>query len=161
MNIGFILNGEDVVVRTNAERRLSDILRTTFKLTGTKTGCNVGQCGSCTVILNGEIVKSCLIPVFKVKGSEVITIEGFSQTEEYEDIVIGFAEAGVYMCGFCDAGKILAAEALIGRNNRPGREEILAAFGGIRCRCTDSEDLVRGVMASAALRRRRSHAGSG
>jgi len=161
MNIGFILNGEDVVVRTNAERRLSDILRTTFRLMGTKTGCCIGQCGACSILLNGDVVKSCLIPAFKIRDSEIITIEGFSQTEEYQDIMLGFAEAGVKYCGFCTTGKILAAEALLSRNNRPSRDEILAAYQGIKCRCTEPESLVRGILASTAHRRRRVHGRSG
>ena len=158
MNIEFILNGEDVAIRTNAERRLSDILRKVFKLFGAKTGCSIGQCGACSVILNGVVVKSCLIPIFKIRDSEIITIEGFSQTEDYQDIAAGFEEAGVENCGFCGAGKILAAETLLARNNKPSREEILAAFQGIKCRCTEPESLVRGVAASAAQRRRRLHA---
>jgi carbon-monoxide dehydrogenase small subunit len=81
VTISFILNGEDVVVRTNAERRLIDILRGTFQLLGAKSGCNVGTCGGCSVIFNGLVVKSCLIPAFRIRGSEIITLEGFSQTD--------------------------------------------------------------------------------
>ena len=155
MTIGFILNGEDVVVRTDAEYRLVDILRSTFKLLGTKTGCYMGNCGACSVIFNGDVVKSCLIPAFKIRDSEVITIEGFLQTDEYQDIVLGFSEAGVDNCGFCNTGKILATEALLSRNPRPSKNEILAAFYGIKCRCTEPESLVRGVIAVSDYRRRR------
>jgi carbon-monoxide dehydrogenase small subunit len=155
MTIGFILNGEDVVVRTDAERRLIDILRGTFELLGAKAGCYAGNCGVCSVILNGEVVKSCLIPAFKVRGSEIITIEGFSQTDEYQDIIKGFTQAGVENCGFCDTGKILAVEALLSKNPRPGREEILMAFHGIKCRCTEPESLINGVLATSENRRRR------
>jgi len=155
MTIGFILNGEDVVVRTDAENRLVNILRGTFKLMRTKTGCCIGECGACLVIFNGDVVKSCLIPAFRILNSEIITIEGFSQTDEYQDIVLGFSEEGVENCGFCNTGKILAVEALLGRNSRPSRDEILAAFKDIRCRCTEPESLVRGVMAVTEHRRRR------
>jgi carbon-monoxide dehydrogenase small subunit len=155
MTIGFILNGEDVVIRTDAERRLIDILRGTFQLLGAKSNCYSGLCGVCSVIFNGEVIKACLIPAFKIQGCEVITIEGFSQTDEYQDIVQGFADAGVENCGFCDTGKILAADALLSRNPRPAREEILMAFHGIKCRCTEPESLVNGVMAVAERRRRR------
>jgi len=155
MTIGFILNGEDVVVRTNAENRLVDILRGTFNLLGTKSGCRIGQCGVCSVIFNGNVVKSCLIPAFKIWDSEIITIEGFSQTDEYQDIIRGFAEAGVDNCSFCNTGKILTAESLLSRKPRPTKEEILAAYSGIRCRCTDPESLVRGVTAITEYRRRR------
>ena len=155
MTIGFILNGEDVVVRTDAENRLVDILRNTFNLLGTKSGCRIGQCGVCSVIFNGSVVKACLIPVFKIRDSEIITIEGFSQTDEYQDIVRGFSDAGVDNCSFCDTGKILSAEALLGRNPKPLKDEILAAYSGIRCRCTDPETLVRGVISAGEYRRRR------
>jgi len=155
MTIGFILNGEDVIVDSDAETRLVDILRDKFSLLETKTGCYAGICGTCSVIFNGNVVKSCLIPAFRLHGSEIITIEGFSQTDEYRDIVYGFSEAGLENCGFCNNGKILAAQALLGRNPQPSRQEILSAFYGIRCRCTVPEDLVEGVMAIMDHKRRR------
>ncbi|GHV70201.1 (2Fe-2S)-binding protein [Spirochaetia bacterium] len=155
MTIGFILNGEDVVVRTEADTRLIDILRGNFGLLGSKAGCILGICGSCSVIFNGAVAQSCLIPAFKIRSSEIVTIEGFIQNDEYQDIMIGFSRAAVVSCGFCDTGKILTTEALLSRNSRPGREEILAAFSGIRCRCTDPESLAAGVMEAAEIRRRR------
>ena len=155
MKLEFILNGEDVLVQSEAESRLVDILRGSFTLLGTKSGCCIGYCGACMVIFNGAVVKSCLIPALKTQGSEIITIEGFSQTDEYQDILIGFSEAGLEGCGFCHTGKILAAGALIDRNLRPSKDEILPAFSDIRCRCTDPAELVLGVMAAADHRRRR------
>ncbi|MCL2478721.1 MAG: 2Fe-2S iron-sulfur cluster-binding protein [Treponema sp.] len=155
MTIGFILNGEDVTVRTEAEQRLIDILRMSFNLNGAKSSCNFGCCGLCSVIFNGDVVKSCLIPALKVRGSEIITIEGFSQTDEYQEILRGFEEAGVTNCGYCNNGKILTVEALLSKNPRPGPDEILRAFHGIRCRCTEPESLVKGVLAIADYRNRR------
>ena len=155
MNIGFILNGEDVYIQSNAEVRLIDILRNTFNLAGTKAKCYSGFCGVCSVIFNGEVLKACLVPAFKIRGSEIITIEGFSLTDEYEDIVGAFAETGLETCGFCDTGKILTIEALFNRNPRPSRREILAGFHGARCRCTEPEELVQAVMAAAEHRTRR------
>ena len=155
MTIGFILNGEDVTVRTYADNRLVDILREVFNLLGTKTGCRSGKCGTCSVIFNGDVVKSCMIPAFKIRNSEIITIEGFSQTVEYQDIATGLDEAEVENCGFCHTGKILTAEALLAKNPRPSREEILAAFQGIKCRCTEPEELVQGITAATEYRRRR------
>jgi carbon-monoxide dehydrogenase small subunit len=155
MTIGFILNGEDVVIKTDAERRLVDILRGTYKLLGAKTGCLTGVCGACSVIFNGMVTPSCLIPAFRIRGSEIITIEGFSQTDEYQDIVAGFSQAGVENCGYCDTGKILAVEALLSRVPRPSREVILAAFNGIKCRCTEPDSLVEGTLATADIRQRR------
>ena len=158
MNMAFILNGEDVSINSNNsnfQSRLVDILRGTFSLLGTKIGCLNGNCGNCSIILNGNVVKSCLIPAFKVHGSEIITIEGFSQTDEYQDIINGFEEAGVEDCGICSTGKILTTEALLSRNSQPSEEEILQAFCGLRCRCTDPIELVQGVLAVSEFRRRR------
>jgi carbon-monoxide dehydrogenase small subunit len=155
VTISFILNGEDVEIQTDIENRLVDILRGSFGLLGTKIGCYTGHCGYCSVIFNRDVVKSCLIPAFKILNSEIITIEGFSQTDEYQDIVLGFAEAGVENCGFCNTGKTLAVETLLDRNKRPSKDEILHAFYGIYCRCTEPEELVQGVLAVAEQRRRR------
>jgi carbon-monoxide dehydrogenase small subunit len=155
MTLAFILNGEDVVVKADADRRLLDILRTHFQLLGAKAGCLTGGCGACSVIFNGRVLPSCIIPAFRIRGSEVITIEGFSQTDEYQDIATGFSRAGVENCGYCDAGKILAVETLLERNLRPSRGEILAAFNGIKCRCTEPESLIAGVMTTADIRQRR------
>lgn len=155
MTVGFILNGEDVVVQADASRRLVDILRDHFHLVGARVGCNEGRCGTCSVILDGKVVPSCQVSAFKVRGGEVITIEGFAQTDEYQDIAIGFAKAGVETCGFCDAGKVLATEALLERTLEPSREEILAAFDGVPCRCTDPRALAQGVADAAELRRKR------
>ena len=153
MTIGFILNGEDVLANSGAETRLVDILRDNFKFPGIKAGCCAGLCGSCTVIFNGNVVKSCLVPALKVQGSEIITIEGFSQTDEYQDIFLGFSEAGLENCGFCNTAKILATQALLGRNHNPTKDAILSAFYGIRCRCTEPEELLRGVLAVIECRR--------
>ncbi|MDR0668685.1 MAG: 2Fe-2S iron-sulfur cluster binding domain-containing protein [Treponema sp.] len=155
MTIDFILNGEDVMVHSGAELRLVDILRDFFSLLGTKTSCLTGCCGACTVIFNGLIVQSCLIPAFRIRGGEIITIEGFSQTDEYHDIVEGFSRASLWNCAVCENGKILAAEALLERLPRPERQEILDAFSGIRCRCTDPDTLVQAVQLAADIRQRR------
>ena len=155
MTIGFILNGEDVSVDADPGKRLTDILRRSFNLSRTKKGCYTGICSSCLVIINGDIVQSCLIPLFKVQGSEVITIEGFAQTDEYMDFYLGFKEAGLENCGFCNSGKILTAEALLNRNPRPAREDIIAAFEGIKCRCNSLENLIAGIMSAIEQRRRR------
>ena len=155
MTMTFILNGEDVEIDSNAEIRLVDILRNTFNLLGAKSGCYTGTCGACSIIFNGNVVKSCLIPAYKILNCEIITIEGFSQTNEYNDVILGFSETGLENCDFCNTGKILATEALLQRNMQPSREEILSAFRGIRCRCTEPEEIVKGVTAASELRRRR------
>jgi len=155
MTMTFILNGEDETVDSNPETRLVDILRDNFNLLGVKNGCNIGACGTCLIIFNGNVVKSCLIPALKIRGCEIITIEGFSQTVDYQDIIQGFSDTGFEDCGFCTTGRILATEALLSRNKAPSREEILLAFNGIRCRCTEPDLLVKGVLAASEYRRRR------
>ena len=155
MTVNFILNGQDEVINTNAQRRLVDILREIYQLFGAKTDCYSGICGKCSVIFNGDVVRSCLIPAFRMQRSEIITIEGFSQTDEYQDIVQGFAGGGTEICGHCKTAKILTAEALLSKNPRPGPKDILAAFSGIKCRCTEPESLVQDVLAAAENRQRR------
>jgi carbon-monoxide dehydrogenase small subunit len=139
----------------NADTRLITILRDTFLLSGAKCGCLAGICGACSIIFNGSVVKACLIPAFRVRGGELITIEGFALTDEYQDICQGFTQAGVHNCGYCDAGKILTVETLLMKNLYPTRLDILASFNGIRCRCSEPDSLIEGVMAAASLRQRR------
>jgi len=155
MTIEFILNGEDVLITTNANERLTDVLRVNFGLLGAKTGCRCGKCGACSVIINGAICNACLVPAFKIRGCEIITIEGFSQTDDYQDIIKGFSQAKMEQCDYCATGKILCAAALLGQKEVPNREEILAGFSGIKCRCTESDALVQAVGFSARIRQRR------
>ncbi|MDR1388588.1 MAG: 2Fe-2S iron-sulfur cluster binding domain-containing protein [Treponema sp.] len=155
MTIRFILNGDDVELVTGAEVSLLAILREHFHLYGAKCGCMRGSCGVCSVIFNGAVCPSCLIPAFKVRNSEIITFEGFSQTVEYADIKGGFTRAGVELCGYCSAGKYLAAATLLDRVVRPEKDDFLNAFRGIRCRCTESENLYAGIVAAGELRQQR------
>jgi len=157
MIVNFILNGEDVIFRGEAGVRLIDILRGSFGLFGSKPGCLSGQCGACTVIFNGHVSSSCLIPAFKIKDSEIITIEGFSQTLEYQEIVKVFTDVHLGNCGYCEAGKILCAEALLEKlqTSSLSKDEILRGFSGIRCRCTNVERLIKAVNIAAGIRYRR------
>jgi carbon-monoxide dehydrogenase small subunit len=155
MNINFILNGDDVTVNCDSNVRLIDIIRRNFGLFGAKSGCLTGQCGACSVFIDGQISPSCLIPAFKIRGSEIVTIEGFSNTSEYEDIVTGFQYAHLGNCGYCESGKILCTEALLERIASPSRDEILMGFSGIKCRCTNVERLIKAVNIVAGIRQRR------
>ena len=155
MNISFILNGEDITIRSEVNVRVIDILRQNYGLLGAKSGCLSGKCGCCAVIFNSKVSHACLIPAFMLQGSEIITIEGFSQTDEYSDIVNGFAQAKLESCGFCETSKILSAGALLDRIKRPSREEILHAFSGIKCRCTDPDTLALGIELAVEIRHRR------
>jgi carbon-monoxide dehydrogenase small subunit len=153
MTIYCNVNGEEVSFAANANERLITLLRERFQLTGAKCGCLTGNCGACSVIFNHAVVKACLITAFQARGSGIITIEGFAHTDEYRDIVQGFARAGVRNCGFCAAGKILTAEILLARDPHPSTAAILNSFNGTRCRCTEPESLVEGVRAAASIRR--------
>ena len=155
MTIGFILNGEDVVIQSNPNVRLIDILRAEFGLLGAKAGCLTGKCGFCAVIFNGSVIHACLIPAFRLQGGEIITIEGFSLDNEYQDIVTGFTEAKVKNCGFCNTAVLLNAGVLLEKTERPSRQEILSAFRGVKCRCTDLDKLEEGVQKAFEIRQRR------
>jgi carbon-monoxide dehydrogenase small subunit len=161
MTIAFILNGEDVSVNAHSYDRLADVLRASFSLLGVKADCRRGACGKCLVLLDGRLAPSCLLPVFKVRDREVVTIEGFSQTDEYADIMDGFAEAGLETCGFCDSGKILVAASLLERYTRPAARDILAEMASVPCRCTDPESIVKAVQAAAELKARRHYRRAG
>ncbi|MDR2802957.1 MAG: 2Fe-2S iron-sulfur cluster binding domain-containing protein [Treponema sp.] len=155
MTITFILNGEDVTINAEPNRRLIDILRNDFGLTGSKYGCFGGRCGACAVIFNGAVSSACLIPAFRARGSEIITIEGFELTDEYTDIHSAFSLHDVENCGFCNAPKILLAETLLAEKELPSRSEILTAFNSIRCRCTLGENLADALIAASEIRNRR------
>ena len=155
MTINFILNGEDVIFDGEAGVRLIDILRENFGLLSAKPGCRGGQCGACSVIFNGLVSPSCLIPAFKIKECEIITIEGFAQTIEYQEIITIFADEHLGNCGYCETGKILCTDALLERTLSPTRKEILIGFSGIKCRCTNTEKLIKAVNRIASVRQRR------
>lgn len=155
MRIAFILNGEDVTANPRSGDRLVDLLREGFGLPSLKADCRKGSCGKCLVLLDGRLAPSCLMPGFAAEGREVVTLEGFAQTDEYGDVAGGFEEAGFATCGFCDSGWILSVAALLERNPRPLPEEIMAAAASVRCGCADPLALVRGAQAAAERRARR------
>jgi len=155
MTVSFILNGDDVSAKVRSADRLSDLLRDQFGLLGVHSDCRCGRCGRCIVFLNGRLVPSCLVPAFKARAREIVTIEGFSQTQEYRDIADGFRESGMKTCGFCDGPKAMAAAALLERKPRPVAGEILEYMSIVPCRCTDPEALVRAVQAAAESKARR------
>ncbi len=155
MTLSFILNGEDVSAKARSVDRLSDLLRESFGLLGVASDCRCGRCGRCLVFLDGKLVPSCIVPAFGVRGREVVTIEGFSQTDEYQDLAEGFRSSGVETCGFCEPSKIMAAAALLERRPRPTQKEILEQLSAVPCRCSDPVALVRAVQAAADRRARR------
>lgn len=147
--ISFTLNGEQVEVAVKPAESLADVLRKKLLLTGTKKGCEEGECGACTVLLGGRPVNSCLIPAMKARGKEVITIEGLSPSGELHPIQQAFIEAGAVQCGFCTPGLILSAKSLLDRTPLPEEEEIKTELSGHLCRCTGYTQFVEAVRLAA------------
>ncbi len=147
--IEFILNGKKVSVQADPLKRLLDVLRHDFKATGVKEGCGEGECGACSVIMDGKLVNSCMIPLGVVEGCEIVTPEGLRETEKGKVIIESFADSGAVQCGFCTPGMMMAAESLLEENNNPTEEEIREALSGNLCRCTGYDLIVKGVRISA------------
>jgi carbon-monoxide dehydrogenase small subunit len=147
--IKFILNNQSQEIDTDLNRRLLDVLRNDFNLTGPKEGCGEGECGACAVLLNGRIVNSCSVPLANVISKEIMTIEGFSQTKRYEIIKEAFAEMGGVQCGFCTPGMIIATESLLRHNPHPTIEEIKIGLSGNLCRCTGYNLIVKAIQQAA------------
>ena len=146
MEISFILNNKKVTIDVTPSMRLLDVIREELHLTGTKEGCGEGECGACTVLVNGEPYNSCLTPAANVIGKEVMTIEGFRETKAYRVIADAFADQGGSQCGFCTPGMILASYAVLKKNPHPTEEEIREALSGNLCRCTGYNSIVNAVM---------------
>jgi carbon-monoxide dehydrogenase small subunit len=132
----FTVNGELVTVRAHPLVRLLDVLREQLHLTGTKEGCGEGECGACSVILNGVLVNSCLVPVLQASGAEIRTIEGIAVDETLDAVQQAFIAEGGAQCGICTPGMVLAAKVLLDRCPQPTDEQIHEALAGNLCRCT-------------------------
>ena len=145
MKIRFRVNGKDYLLDGIAAKRLVDILRDTLCLTGTKEGCGVGECGACTVLMDGLAVNACLILGSQLEGKEITTIEGLKQNGEYDYLQELFVESGAVQCGYCTPGMILSAKALLMKNPHPGEKEIRQALEGNLCRCTGYGKIVEAV----------------
>ena len=145
ITLSFRLNGTDYTVETSAEKRMLDVLRNDLGLTGTKEGCGVGECGACTVVLNGEAVTSCLVLSGQMQGADIMTIEGMSETQIGSILQDCFVEGDAIQCGFCTPGFIMSAYALLLKNPHPTREEIREAVAGNLCRCTGYKPIVNAI----------------
>ena len=146
MEISFIINNKKVKVDVDPSMRLLDVIRNELHLTGTKEGCGEGECGACTVLVNGEPYNSCLTPVINVQNKVLLTIEGFRETKEYQVIADAFADMGGSQCGFCTPGMILVSYALLSKNPHPTEEVIRFALSGNLCRCTGYQAIVNAVL---------------
>ena len=132
----FTLNSGEVDVDVPPMARLLDVLREECGLTGTKEGCGEGECGACSVILNGEVVNSCLIPACQAQFANILTVEGLALTGRLSDLQQAFVECGAAQCGICTPGMLITARALLDVNPHPTRDEIREAIAGNLCRCT-------------------------
>jgi carbon-monoxide dehydrogenase small subunit len=147
--IKFTVNGKKKEVETTTTARLLDLLRDDLHLTGTKEGCGKGECGACTVIMNGELVASCLVLAPQANGAVITTIEGVGDDKCLDPVQEAFIETGAVQCGFCTPGIILAAKKLLEENAYPSEEEIKRGISGNLCRCTGYQKIFDAIKLAA------------
>src|SRR5262250_1105686 len=141
------LNGRLVEVSSDPRSRLSNVLREEFCLTGTKVGCDAGDCGACTVLVNGKAVCSCLLAVGQLPGAEVLTIEGLRESRAtFERLQKSFLRHGAAQCGICTPGMLVSAVALLNETPHPDETQVMDALGGVLCRCTGYRKIVHAVL---------------
>lgn len=145
----FTVNGEVLTVLAEADERLVDILRERLYLTGTKKGCGKGECGACTVIMNGKAINSCMVPLGKAQGAVIETVEGLEHDNKLHPLQETFIEKGAVQCGFCTPGMLMSAKALLDENPNPAPAEVKEALGGNICRCTGYVKIEEAVLAAA------------
>lgn len=144
MSVRFNLNGRDISFEGSGARRLLDVLREDLRQTGTKEGCGEGECGACSVLIDGEVVDSCLVAVGQVEGRRVVTIEGLQSPLQQ-----AFIEHGAAQCGICTPGMLLSAHVLLLRTRRPSADEVREALAGNLCRCTGYTKIIEAVLSCA------------
>jgi carbon-monoxide dehydrogenase small subunit len=147
--LNILVNGKAHQALINPNKTLSQVLREDLGLTGTKQGCQVGDCGSCTVLLDGEPVNSCLVLALQAEGRQVFTIEGMAKGNDLHPIQDAFVQAGAVQCGFCSPGMILSAKALLDKNPVPSESEIRQGLSGNLCRCTGYQKIVEAVFSAS------------
>jgi carbon-monoxide dehydrogenase small subunit len=151
------VNGEEVDFLCDPRQSLLECLRDVLSLNGTKEGCNDGNCGACSVLVNGRLMNSCLVLGVEIEGQEVVTVEGLAGSGRLHSLQEAFLDNGAIQCGYCTPGMLMASKALLDRNPSPTEEEIRFWLAGNLCRCTGYEKIVRAVMdAAARMRNRRS-----
>jgi len=147
--LSFCVNGNKVELEASPSRRLLDILREDLGLTGTKEGCGEGECGACTVLLDGKPVLACLTAAISLPGCDVTTIEGLERQGELSVLQTAFVEETAIQCGYCTPGMIMSAKALLSKNPDPDEEEIRLALSGNICRCSGYHQIIRAVQRAA------------
>lgn len=154
MIVRFDVNGITREVEAAPMMRLLDVLREELRLTGTKEGCGEGECGACSVIVDGEVINSCLVPICQVHGSTLLTVEGLARDGRLDPVQQAFLECGGAQCGICTPGMLIAARALLDENAQPTRDEIKEAIAGNLCRCTGYVKIIDAIEQAAQLKRR-------
>jgi carbon-monoxide dehydrogenase small subunit len=150
VDLHFVVNGRDVTVRAHPMARLLDVLRRDLELTGTKEGCGEGECGACTVLVDGELANSCLLPVLQADGRHITTIEGLAPTDgTLHAVQQAFIDHGGAQCGICTPGMVLASVNLLARHPHPTDEDIRTGLAGNLCRCTGYMRIVEAVVRAA------------
>ena len=149
MTLTITINGEKRTFETTPDRRLLDIIREDFVLTGTKEGCGSGECGACTVLMNGKPVNACLVWACQAQDAEILTIEGITPDEGLHPIQESFVSEGAIQCGFCTPGMIMSTLSLLSENPAPTKEEIRTALSGNLCRCTGYSKIFHAVETAA------------
>ena len=145
------VNGINYQVEVEPWRTLVEVLRETLGLTGTKKSCNEGECGACTVMMDGRPIASCLVLAMDAQGKEIVTIEGLSEGERLHPIQEAFLKHGAIQCGFCTPGMVISAKALLDQNPRPTVTEVRKAISGNLCRCTGYQHIVDSIMAASKM----------
>lgn len=145
MCVSVTVNGTEHHIQTAVNRTLAELLREDLGLLGTKIGCDKGECGACTVIMNGRTATSCLVLAPQADGATVTTIEGIDQEGRPSAVIQAFVDGGAVQCGFCTPGMVVSAQALLDRNPHPSDSEILEALEGNLCRCTGYQKIIRSV----------------
>jgi carbon-monoxide dehydrogenase small subunit len=145
----FTVNDEHVVLDVPGMRRLLDALREDLGLTGTKEGCGEGECGACSVLVDGAVVDSCLVPVCQVEGASVITVEGLAPPTQLDELQLAFLERGGAQCGICTPGMLIAARAYLDAGGAPVDEDIREAIAGNLCRCTGYTKIIDAIAQAA------------
>ncbi|MDW3688482.1 (2Fe-2S)-binding protein [Cupriavidus sp. CV2] len=149
INIELTVNGEAHSVEVPSRRLLSDLLRDDLNLTGTKRGCETGICGACSVLVDGEVVKSCLMLAVHVRGRDVTTVEGLGAGGELHPLQQSFMECGGLQCGYCTPGFLMTSCAMLAHNPNPTEEEVRAGLNGNLCRCTGYVGIVESILCAA------------
>jgi carbon-monoxide dehydrogenase small subunit len=153
MTFRFTVNGAPVEVAVAGTRRLLDVLREDLALTGTKEGCGEGECGACSVLLDGAVVDACLVPVSQAAGTEVRTVEGLAEPGTLGALQQAFLETGGAQCGICTPGMLMAAEAFLASGVEPTEDAIREAIAGNLCRCTGYTKIIEAIALAAGRRR--------